>query len=552
MIIFIGAMPGIAHSVEDGIIAVVNDEVITFKDLRDYIRQTYASLVAQGLPEDQVQEMMAELQANGLKQLIEDKLILSRANAIGIEVRDKLVDQRVEEIKAKYPSEQVFLDALVNNGANVTDLRDKILDQLKIKYVIDHEVKSKVFVNPQEVTEFYEENKDSFQKSRRVNLDSIYIAFIDGKEAARARANEAMALIKEGKGFEEVAKQYSDSSSIGVVEEGQFLPDIEKAVFSLTPGQVSDSVETDKGIFIFKLKGGSPPRWLNSKRSRTRSTICSTARNSRNVLSNGWASCTKRPMSRSSNKPIGITLGDPAGIGAEVTAKALANPTLRRAARFTIIGDECLFRKYFPVRYKNCAFIDVGCLRAGEFRIGRPSRRTGKASLAYLQTAIDLVKRGQLSALVTAPVCKEAIGKIIPSFHGHTEFLAGAFRARDIGMMFVSGTLRVLLVTRHIPLGQVSRAINADLVFRAIRSTDTALKKHFHLKKPLIGVCGLNPHAGEGGTLGREEIRHIIPAIKRACSAGIKVEGPFSADTIFIREIPSALTRFWPCTTTRG
>ena len=257
-IIFIGAMPGIAHSVEDGIIAVVNDEVITFKDLRDYIRQTYASLAAQGLPDDQVKEMMAELQTNGLKQLIEDKLILSRANAIGIEVRDKLVDQRVEEIKAKYPSEQVFLDALVNNGANVTDLRGKILDQLKIKYVIDHEVKSKVFVNPQEVTEFYEQNKDSFLKSRRVNLDSIYITFIDDKEAARARANEAMALIKEGKDFEEVAKQYSDSSSIGVVEEGQFLPDIEKIVFSLTQGQVSDSVETDKGIFIFKLKGGIP------------------------------------------------------------------------------------------------------------------------------------------------------------------------------------------------------------------------------------------------------------------------------------------------------
>ena len=251
-------VPARAQNVEDGIIAVVNDEVITFKDLQDYIRQTYASMAAQGVPEDQVKEMMAELQNNGLKQLIEDKLILSRANAIGIEVRDKLVDQRVEEIKAKYASEQVFLDALVKNGANVTDLRDKILEQLKIKYVIDHEVKSKVFVNPQEVTEFYEQNKDSFLKSRRVNLDSIYITFIDDKEAARARANEAMALIKEGKDFEEVAKQYSDSSSIGVVEEGQFLPDIEKIVFSLTQGQVSDSVETDKGIFIFKLKGGIP------------------------------------------------------------------------------------------------------------------------------------------------------------------------------------------------------------------------------------------------------------------------------------------------------
>ncbi len=95
--ILIGGMPGIAHSVEDGIIAVVNDEVITFKDLQDYIRQTFASMAAQGVPEDQVKEMMAELQTNGLKQLIEDKLILSRANDIGIEVRDKLVDQRVEE-----------------------------------------------------------------------------------------------------------------------------------------------------------------------------------------------------------------------------------------------------------------------------------------------------------------------------------------------------------------------------------------------------------------------------------------------------------------------
>ncbi len=263
-------MPGIARSVEDGIIAVVNDEVITFKDLRDYIRQTAASMAAQGVPEDQVKEMMAELQTNGLKQLIEDKLILSRANDIGIEVRDKLVDQRVEEIRTRYASEQVFLDALVKNGATVTDLRDKILEQLKIKYVIDHEVKSRVFVNPQEVTEFYEENKDSFLKSRRVNLDSIYITFIGDKEAARGRAKEALAMIKEGRDFEEVARQYSDSSSIGVIEEGQFLPDIEKVVFSLTQGQVSDPVETDKGIFIFKLKGGIPAQIAELKEVKDR------------------------------------------------------------------------------------------------------------------------------------------------------------------------------------------------------------------------------------------------------------------------------------------
>ena len=251
-------IPARARAADDAIIAVVNDEGVTFKDLQDYIRQTFASLAAQGIPDDQVKEMMAELQTNGLKQLIEDKLILSRANEIGIEVRDKLVDERVAEIKAKYPSEQVFLEALVSHGATITDLRNKILEQLKIKFVIDHEVKSKVFVNPQEVTEFYEENKGSFQKSRRVNLDSIYVTFTGDKEAARTRAKEAMAMLKEGKDFEEVAKQYSDSSSIGVVEEGQFLPDIEKVVFSLTQDQVSDPIETDKGIFIFKLKGEIP------------------------------------------------------------------------------------------------------------------------------------------------------------------------------------------------------------------------------------------------------------------------------------------------------
>lgn len=258
VVILTAGMPGVAHSVNDGIIAVVNDEVITFKDLQDYIRQTFASLAAQGLPDDQVKEMMADLQTNGLKQLIEDKLILSRANEIGIEVRDKLVDQRVAEIRARYASEQVFLDALVKNGANVTDLRDKILDQLKIKFVIDHEVRSRVFVNPQEVTEFYEQNKGSFQKSRRVNLDSIYVTFTGDKEAARARAKEALALLKEGKDFAGVAKQYSDSSSLGIVEEGQFLPDIEKVVFGLRQEQISDLVETDNGIFIFKLKGEIP------------------------------------------------------------------------------------------------------------------------------------------------------------------------------------------------------------------------------------------------------------------------------------------------------
>lgn len=238
-------------------------------------------------------------------------------------------------------------------------------------------------------------------------------------------------------------------------------------------------------------------------------------------------------MSKSRNKPIGITLGDPAGIGAEVTAKALAQASLRKRARFQIIGDECVFKKYFPARYSDCAFIDLKKITPQKFKPGTPGPLTGQTSLAYLNHAITLLKNKELAGLVTAPVCKEAIVSSLPGFHGHTEFLAEAFNCPQVGMMFVAPRMRLLIASRHIPLNEVSGAVNSAMVYHAIALTDAALKNFFHLKRPLIGVCGLNPHAGEGGTIGMEEIDHIIPAIKQAKASGINVEGPLPADTIF-------------------
>lgn len=271
----VGVSPQPAYSVdgpEDGIIAVVNDEVITFKDLQDYIRQTYVSLVAQGVAGEELDEIMGELETKGIQKLVEDKLIISHANKVGIEVREKLVDERVAEIMAKYGSEQVFLDALVKNGANVTDLRNKIKEQLKIKYIIDHEVKSKVFVNPAEVTAYYEANKADFQKAKRINLDSIYVRFIGDKEAGRKRAQEALELARSGKDFSEVAKQYSDSPSIGTIEEGQLVPEIEKVVFDLKKDQISDPLETEDGVYIFQLKGQIPAQTAELKEVKDRIT----------------------------------------------------------------------------------------------------------------------------------------------------------------------------------------------------------------------------------------------------------------------------------------
>lgn len=242
-----------SYAVEDAIIAVVNDELITLKDLKSYILSTQASLVTEGIPEEKIKAIMAELQANGLNKLIEDKLILSHANNIGLEVQDKLVNERIRSIKSKYESEEKFFDALIKNGTTLTELKDKYKDQFKIQFVIEHEVKNKIYVNPQEVTDFYDNNKNLFQKNERVHLDSIYIGYGKDKEAALTEAKEALSSIRSGKDFLEVAKQYSDSPSLGEIEKGQLMPSIEDIIFNMKEGETSELVEVDTGIYIFKL-----------------------------------------------------------------------------------------------------------------------------------------------------------------------------------------------------------------------------------------------------------------------------------------------------------
>jgi len=246
------------HSMEDAIIAIVNDEVITLKDLRDYIRATYINLATQGISDEQLREIMADLQVNGINKLIEDRLMLSKAKEVGLEVRDKLIEDKLAEIKTRYSSEQEFLTSLVEYGGTVTELRNKILDQLKIRYVIEFEVKSKIYVNPQEVTNYYNQNKHDFQLNETVNLKSIYIAYGDNKNAARIQSSQALQEIQDGANFEDVAEKYSQTPSVGVIERGHVLPVIESTVFALSIDDVSPMVEVDTGIYIFKLTGRTP------------------------------------------------------------------------------------------------------------------------------------------------------------------------------------------------------------------------------------------------------------------------------------------------------
>jgi len=161
-------------------------------------------------------------------------------------------------VKERYGSEQSLIDALVKNGSTITDLRNKIRDQLKTKFIVDHEVKSKIYVNPQEVTHYYEQNKNQFLKEDRIDLESIYIAYGTDKKAALTKAVEAFKDVAAKKDFNDCIKKYSDTPSVGTIERGELLSIIEETVFNLKINETSHLVEVDSGIYIFKLIGQSP------------------------------------------------------------------------------------------------------------------------------------------------------------------------------------------------------------------------------------------------------------------------------------------------------
>ena len=247
-----------ANALDDAIVAVINEDIITLKDLREYVRTIYLQLLAQGKTQDQIRSVMGSFEQDGLNRLIEDKLLLDQANKKGIQIRDKIITQKVDKIKKQYASELEFTDALASEGLTVTDLRNKISDQLKVKYLVEMEVEGKIFVNPQEVTRYYQTNIDQFKKPERVNLDSVFIAYGNDPSAARAKATEAWELLNKGRDFSEIAKAYSQSPSLGTIERGKLLPILEETIFNLKPGEASSPIEIDNGIYIFKVKAKIP------------------------------------------------------------------------------------------------------------------------------------------------------------------------------------------------------------------------------------------------------------------------------------------------------
>ncbi|MFB0525298.1 MAG: 4-hydroxythreonine-4-phosphate dehydrogenase PdxA [Phycisphaerae bacterium] len=249
---------------------------------------------------------------------------------------------------------------------------------------------------------------------------------------------------------------------------------------------------------------------------------------------------------------IGITMGDAAGIGPEIIVKALADPGIRRAAKFIIFGMneqlcyaadraeiEPFWRRHQHEKISRDYPCKVVIADYDEYSvppwITGPSRVAGEASIRFCLDAIDAARAGIIDAVVTAPISKTSWKLADADWPGHTEMLAQRCKSPRKVMMFVSGPLKLALATIHEPLFEVRHKFKIGCVFEPIDLLNDALKEYFDLENPKIGVAALNPHAGENGQFGDEEQRIISPAILLAQEQGINCLGPFPADTLFLR-----------------
>jgi 4-hydroxythreonine-4-phosphate dehydrogenase len=248
---------------------------------------------------------------------------------------------------------------------------------------------------------------------------------------------------------------------------------------------------------------------------------------------------------------LGITMGDPAGVGPEIIARALLEPEVRRTSRPVVIGDAGVMRAAAgllpsPPRVRAVASVsecrwdgDVECLDLGNVELASlpksaVSAAAGRAAYAYIETAVTLTRDRRIDGIVTAPINKEALAAAGVPHSGHTEILASLSSTRDYAMLLMGKELRVIHVTTHVALRRVPDLVTRARVLRTIQLADHAMRRT-GLASPRIAVAGLNPHAGEDGLFGDEEQVAISPAIADARAAGLQVFGPLPADTLFSR-----------------
>ena len=249
----------------------------------------------------------------------------------------------------------------------------------------------------------------------------------------------------------------------------------------------------------------------------------------------------------SSGRPIALTCGESAGIGPDLCLAAaqqardyplvcLADQSLLRE-RSGALGVLCQFSEYREglAPERSAGALSVLHLPLSARAVcGQLDPRNARATLQLIDRAVDGCRSGEFAAMVTAPVQKSVINEAGIPFTGHTEYIAARCQVPRAVMLLIAGRLRVALATTHLPLRAVPAAITQESLLAVLQILGDDLGRHFRIAKPRIAVCGLNPHAGEGGHLGNEEQLVITPALAAARALGLDVHGPFPADTLFV------------------
>ena len=254
-------------------------------------------------------------------------------------------------------------------------------------------------------------------------------------------------------------------------------------------------------------------------------------------------------VARNEKRKVGITLGDVAGIGPEIIMKTFLDDQIYKHFTPVLFGNPRVLSYYkkmlnlekFPYSsikgYSNLSHNSLNIIPVWEeeFQItpGPPTELTGSYALKSLQAACEALKSNHIDVLVTAPINKEVMHSEAFPYAGHTEYLMDYFGAKDNLMFMISENIRVGLVTNHVAIKDVSSKISKEKILRKLQMMNTSLMQDFGIDKPRIAVLGLNPHAGDGGVIGSEEVNVILPAVKEAKNAGIMAFGPYPADGLF-------------------
>jgi len=243
----------------------------------------------------------------------------------------------------------------------------------------------------------------------------------------------------------------------------------------------------------------------------------------------------------SGKKRLLVSLGDPNGIGPEILLKIFSNKTLTNKYSLTIAGSKAILDEYSCIlklpRIDQSKIIEVPLPSGFTVSPGKTDKKAGKISGDFIRTAVKLCVKKSFDALVTMPVSKEALNLGGYKFPGHTEMLSKLTSSANAVMILYSKKFSTALITGHIPVKNVSSEIKKENIIKKIITVNNSLTKNFKINRPRISILSLNPHAGDGGTIGKEELNEIIPVISLMNEAGFRIRGPFSPDAYFANKL---------------